>query len=285
MIPSSPPNKDPFFRQLDATRLQDILDGVDDPRRSINMLESPMVIFCTTGTISISVDQHEFKIASNQLCAMYPYSYCKILDYSDDYTGFYFEIPLTIYRRVHAEIGTPLNVEIRTSPKFDLSTAFKERVEYFQLLFNSYAKSPLERGHSDCIFNLTLAFVNEFGNLYRSNLHTTPIHPSRQDSIFYKFLTLLSKYYLDHRDVEYYASEMAITPRHLTRVIKQKTGHSCSHWIKEIVVVHIKRMLLEDNNQVQDVSYAFHFPNPSFFSQYFKKETGMTPREYQKTYE
>ena len=42
-------------------------------------------------------------------------------------------------------------------------------------------------------------------------------------------------------------------------------------------------MLLTSPQTVQQISTELNFPNPSFFTQYFKRATGKTPKQFRMT--
>jgi AraC family transcriptional activator of pobA len=41
-----------------------------------------------------------------------------------------------------------------------------------------------------------------------------------------------------------------------------------------------KHLLKYSKMSVQEISYYLNFPNQSFFAQYFKRQTGLTPSDY-----
>ena len=53
-------------------------------------------------------------------------------------------------------------------------------------------------------------------------------------------------------------------------------------WINKAVILEAKVLLKHSNLLVFQISDELNFPNPSFFSKFFKRMTGMTPAEYQK---
>ncbi len=54
-------------------------------------------------------------------------------------------------------------------------------------------------------------------------------------------------------------------------------------WINQPIILEAKVLLKHSNLLVYQVSDELNFPNPSFFSKFFKRMTGMTPHEYQQT--
>lgn len=283
MIPCSPPNHEPFFKSLDTQTLKHLLLETSQERSS--MMQSAMIFYSTTGELTLEVDQKKHTVHKQELCVSYPYSYCSILEYSSDFTGYYLEIPLTLYKRIHSQMISPFISKIKANPCISMPDSFVLRLYHYIDLLSNKPNYSLVADREDWVYHISMSIIYELSHLFHTTLKDfNPHRASRQNALFYEFLIMLSQQYLEHRDVDYYAGQLAVTPRHLSRVVKQKTGHSCSHWIKEISIMNAKRLLLEDNNQVKDVCFAFHFPSPSFFSQYFRKETGMTPSQYQKKY-
>ena len=53
-------------------------------------------------------------------------------------------------------------------------------------------------------------------------------------------------------------------------------------WINQAIIFEAKVLLKHSDLLVFQISDELGFPNPSFFSKFFKRITGMTPAEYQK---
>ena len=99
-------------------------------------------------------------------------------------------------------------------------------------------------------------------------------------SIFDHFLGLLSSEPVKRQQVSYYAAQLNITPKYLSTVCKRVSGKSPMRWITESVMDEVYDMLRNTNLSVKEISHRMRFPNSSFFGQYFREQTGMTPLEY-----
>lgn len=104
----------------------------------------------------------------------------------------------------------------------------------------------------------------------------------RSSEYLERLMTLLVEHYRSERSVEFYAEKMHISPKHLSRVIRNLTGRSVHQWIDEFIILEIKNLLRYSSLSIQQISYELNFPNPSFMGQYFKRVTGMTPGQYKK---
>ncbi|MDE6409563.1 MAG: helix-turn-helix domain-containing protein [Muribaculaceae bacterium] len=95
-----------------------------------------------------------------------------------------------------------------------------------------------------------------------------------------KFLSLVQEHYKKERFLEFYASRLEITPKHLSRTIKSQTGFTAVEWIERFVILEAKVLLKSTNLNIQQIADELNFPSQSFFGKYFKKYTGMSPKEF-----
>ena len=92
----------------------------------------------------------------------------------------------------------------------------------------------------------------------------------------------VSTNFVKERSVIFYADQLFLTPKHLSRVIKEVSGRSAGEWIDEQVILEAKARLKTSSLTVQEISDQLGFPNQSFFGKYFKRHVGMSPSDYRK---
>ena len=102
----------------------------------------------------------------------------------------------------------------------------------------------------------------------------------REMAIRQDFARLVQLGCREHRDLEYYARELCITPKYLSRIVSKVSGKKALQIIQENVISEAGALLKDGKYNVQQISDILHFPNPSYFGRYFKKATGKTPRGY-----
>ena len=104
---------------------------------------------------------------------------------------------------------------------------------------------------------------------------------NQSDYTFNEFTKLLQQY--PHaREVQWYAKQLGITPKYLSEICKDRSGKSAGEWIADITVAEIKHYLRNTTLPIREVARVMEFPNASFFCQYTKKHTGLTPNHYRK---
>jgi AraC family transcriptional regulator, transcriptional activator of pobA len=83
---------------------------------------------------------------------------------------------------------------------------------------------------------------------------------------------------LAHRhDAGHYARMLGCSGRTLARAAQQATGRSAKDYLNERLVLEAKRLLVHDRLAAAQCSTRLGFPDPSGFSAFFRRETGMRP--------
>ncbi len=77
-----------------------------------------------------------------------------------------------------------------------------------------------------------------------------------------------------------YALMIGVTPNHLTQTVKLLTGKTSSQIIKAKQLLEIKRLLAHTTLGISDIANKLNFDDQSYFTKFFKRETGLTPLQY-----
>ena len=78
------------------------------------------------------------------------------------------------------------------------------------------------------------------------------------------------------------ASQLNLSPRYLSDMLKQETGKTAIELIHISLVNEAKNRLRSDDQRVSEIAYELGFGDLSYFSRLFKKETGITPNQFKK---
>jgi AraC-like DNA-binding protein len=80
--------------------------------------------------------------------------------------------------------------------------------------------------------------------------------------------------------VNYMASKLNISTKYLSDILKQETGKTALELIHLYVISEAKNLLVEGEQSISEIAYKLGFENPPYFSRLFRKETGVSPKEY-----
>ena len=76
------------------------------------------------------------------------------------------------------------------------------------------------------------------------------------------------------------ATEVALSPGHLTTVVRRKTGRTVQQWITERRMQQARILLADTDLTVAALSHRVGYPDVSYFIKRFRADHGMTPAQW-----
>ncbi len=236
--------------------------------------------FVKKGTISIIADGVRIDANENDYLVIMP---CTTIEFiSSSATFFAFII------RAHIVINIYDKLEVPFSQRRSLFCIYhhhfnKNLIVQFEALYMQMKK---EAFWPDYTFKeLTIKEYTSIYILYLlSIIHDYPDKEyfvrTKRRNYYLQFLQLLSDYYQTYRDVQFYAQKLGISPKYLSSITAIYSGFPASVVIDHYVVFRIKVMLYDGELNVKKISEIFNFHSQSFFGRYFKRVTGLSPRDF-----
>ncbi|MDP9956574.1 AraC-like DNA-binding protein [Epilithonimonas hungarica] len=86
---------------------------------------------------------------------------------------------------------------------------------------------------------------------------------------------------LEFMELNQIASKLAISHQHLTDTVRKETGEHPCHFYDEKIIFMAKELLKNKEVSIASISLSLTY-DPSNFSKFFKKWTGITPGEFRK---
>ena len=80
--------------------------------------------------------------------------------------------------------------------------------------------------------------------------------------------------------VQYYANTLSIHPNHLNAVVKRITSYSASELVFKHILSLAKSRLINTSASVKEIAFQLHYNYPNHFTNFFKKQTGLTPNQF-----
>ncbi len=93
-------------------------------------------------------------------------------------------------------------------------------------------------------------------------------------------LDYIRNHYADDLGAQHIAEHIGISRDHLRHLFKEETGQTVLDALTSIRIEHSKRMLDEGKLKIYEIAELAGYRNSRYFSQVFRKATGMNPLEY-----
>jgi AraC-like DNA-binding protein len=136
-------------------------------------------------------------------------------------------------------------------------------------------------------------YARDSVDLLRAQLHETLIVLARQYAaahrvapqrpthrVVSRFVELVERDAARRHRIADYAAELAVTPGHLSVLCTQYAGQRAKRLLENVLVSRARRMLLYTDESAARVGASLGFEDPSYFSRFFRRETGQTPKEF-----
>ena len=110
-------------------------------------------------------------------------------------------------------------------------------------------------------------------------------HQNASERIAFLLLKLLDRqfpidspqFFLKLKTATDYAEHLSVHVNHLNRAVKEVTGKTTTAHLAERVVLEAKTLLKHTNWSINEIAYSLGYEYSTYFDNFFKKQTGVTP--------
>ncbi|MGV8938067.1 MAG: helix-turn-helix domain-containing protein [Allorhizobium sp.] len=143
------------------------------------------------------------------------------------------------------------------------------------------AEAEIMRGQKGPAVLIEAALTTALLLMFRMSGQPAQSDASSRDQVRLAQLSdLISSEFRAHRTVAFYAKRLAMSVTHMNRIAHALTGKPVSRLIAERIVTEAKRELVFTAISIQQVAAGLGFDDQAYFSRFFVRETGMTPRDF-----
>ena len=257
-------------------RTLDVLTELQKPRR----VRKHVLIWCRSGAITIRVDENEFVIKKNSVITITS-GQIHYITKNNKAKGFILEFTYDFFCKTDNDI---------------------ELIFHNSLFCHFAMNEVIDLGKSDLVEKELINIQQELATKpyqylisFHSRIELILVEINRQkirngdeiwkpDALFLKFLETIRANFASAPNVRDIAKVLKTTSAKLNEQSKLHTGRTAQSVIYGLVASEAKRLLKYEKLSVKETAFALGFNDPFYFSNFFKKQTGISPKEYQAAY-
>ncbi|HAY3505656.1 helix-turn-helix domain-containing protein [Elizabethkingia anophelis] len=247
--------------------------GYSEPRRVVKYT----LFWCKEGSAEILIDENIFILEASQLVTITSGQFHQLISVEGDLIALEFtldffsksdsDIELIFHNGLFCHFGMNEIITIY-HPTF-----FTETLNLIEKEVDEKPYQYLISTHS--MIELLLVEIN------RSKIANGD-EIWKPDAFFLNFLESVRNHFSENYSVSRFADLLGTTEAKLNEVSKLHTNKTAQNVIYSLIISEAKRLLLYEKLSIKEIAYQLGFNDPFYFSNFFKKYTSLSPKDYQK---
>lgn len=262
-------------------------DSIDDYDFSRYTADHIMHILCLDGSMSFAFHNVHYNIVKGDYIIFPNLALGSDFEVSSDCRYIIMSFPETfvISMALRSNYGFIGRFALLRNPVMKLSVSEFEKCS---LDLQRLRERLGERDHlfrEEMIGHLLLAHILDLYDIHarkNSSMHV----PERTAMILGRFIEMLYQGdYIQHRNIDYYASKLCITPHYLSEICKKVSGEPASYWIDRFTIYELIRLLRKKELPIAEIAEMLNFSSLSYFSRYVQRHIGVSPSAYRNSFQ
>jgi AraC-like DNA-binding protein len=245
-------------------------------------MDIPLTVLCSRGTIKVSVNLKDYTIEAPAIFIVVSGKIVQYKSVSDDFSGFF----MLMSKKFLTDLLSgprerlPIFLSVLDSPLVQLTNEDLASVNDFYLMLQKEIRQTMNPYRLETVRHLVQAMFYSTG--YKFHKTGESSNKTKHEILMEEFINLVKAHYRKEREVGFYAMKLKLTPKYLSKLIRDNSNKSVNEWINDYVLLEAKALLKSTNMTIQQISDELNFPSQSFFGKYFKRLVGASPKEYRK---
>ncbi len=240
------------------------------------------IALCRRGFVQVDCGLETFQHQRNTIHFNFPSQLFSLYNKSDDMFAYYM-----IFAERFAESLLPLKTMQQQYPFlnhggvpfFQLTDNEAQEIEDLIFRIDNEIKQRLPGMGQSILLYINLILIAANRSYERQQL-AGKVAPQSDNTLVTRYKKLVGQHFITKRHVADYAALLAVTPNHLSRIIREETGKTASSFIEEMLLMEARALLRHTTLSIAEIAYQLDFSDPSYFNKFFKKGTLLTPLRY-----
>lgn len=248
-------------------------DWVIKPHRHSDLVH---LLYCQSGSATATLDGLEQPLPAP--CILLTAPMCVHgFHFSEDIEGFILTLAPPLLRQLSETLGGQQSL-LQDTLCFDARGERQLLDTLFSTLNREYGdKQPGREALIEASVNALMILLSRQAIARAEN---SSLSPDRGSLHYAAFNRMVEEQYKEHISIEDYASELGITSAHLNTLCRRFTDRTAQQLIHERLVLEAKRNLLYTAMTISQISDSLGFSEPAYFTRFFKRLTGLSPKQF-----
>lgn len=240
----------------------------------------PVCIFLKKGYLRGRCNLMDIEAKAPCMSILLPNQILEFTESSDDLEGMIVLMSARFTERLNIKVDFDMMQTFQSQRVIPLNEEALATMLQFCEMVKRLSQFPDHPFLMETAVNLTRAFF--FGAGYFFHQRPETVTHSRGEQLVDRFLKLVQMHCRQERQLDFYAQELCISAKYLAATVKAVTGKTAGDWIEDYVMLEAKAMLTNTDMTINQISDHLHFPDTSTFGKYFRRHTGLSPKEFKK---
>ena len=238
-------------------------------------LNHALIAVYTSGHSHLKINLNDYEVESPMLLRLMPGQIIEWIDHSPNIMGYAIALSKRFIDMLNLPGWQQQYMAMYNNPLSIITPDSMQILIVFYTILYRAAENSENPFRLQVIENLIRVFY--YGGL-GSFRATEQGNATPKNHIVERFMELVQENFRTERLIGFYADKLCITPKYLSKLVKENTGRSAGEWIENYVILEARAMLQSSDMTIQQIATALNFPNQSFFGKYFKRATGLSPK-------
>ena len=237
-------------------------------------------VICIQGSMKGSVNLVQYDTKGPCLFIVLADQIIQYDDFSNDFSGLFIVMSkkFTDNLLINIQERLPIFLSVQNNPSTFLNEEDLESMKAYFYMLQKTVRMKDNPHRMEIVKHLMQAFF--YGTSYQFHKIPDNSQKSKREVLVEKFIVYAQANFKTQRELEFYADLLFLTPKYLSKVVREISGISATEWIENYVIMESKALLKSTNMTIQQISDELNFPSQSFFGKYFKRKVGVSPKSY-----
>ena len=240
------------------------------------------IMIVTDGTAKLSVNYSVEELRKNSMAFLMPNMVMSLSNADNGFkmkgvcfTPAYFD-DLSSYAPVYNQMNAFLSENV-----MPIQSLSENEMECMKAMLNLYKDINIGQLHYNGLLqHLSNLLLLRFAEILRSGCMSDTSKVSHSVEIYREFRKLLINNYLKEHYIQFYSSQLSVSPTYLSRIVRKISGRTVNEHIARMLITEARRLLDCTDMTVKQISYRLGFSDQAAFGKFFRNQFGTSPTAY-----